>query len=70
MRYVAFPAATSRMPLTLYNIPLHYGDWTVLAGPTESGLYLLEATEEAVETLKELYDGYYLFMEDFDEQTG
>jgi hypothetical protein len=65
MRYVAIPAAISRLPLTLYNTPDHHGGWTIIAGPTESGLYILEATEEAIDTMKELYDGFYLFMEDF-----
>ena len=66
LRYVAFPSAISRIPLAFYNDPIHYGDWTIVSGPTESGLYLLEATKEAIASLKELYDGHYLFMEDFE----
>lgn len=67
MRYVAFPSAFSRIPLELENIPSQCDNWTIVVGPTESGLYLLEATEEAIEVMKRLYDGLYLFMEDFDE---
>ena len=65
MRFVAFPSAFVRMPLELENVPSQKGNWTIVAGPTESGLYLLEATENAIEVMKRLYDGFYLFMEDF-----
>lgn len=67
MRYIAFPSAFSRIALELENIQSQHGNWTIVIGPTENGLYILEATEEAIEVMKSLYDGFYLFMKDFDE---
>lgn len=67
MRYVAFPSAWSRESLDMNNVPSQHGNWTIVAGPTESGLYILEANEEAIELMRMLYGSYYLFMEDFCE---
>jgi len=67
MRYVAFPSAFSQIPLVLDGTLNQHSNWTIVIGPTESGLYILEATEEAIEAMRELYNGFYLFMRDFDE---
>lgn len=66
MRYIAFPSSYSQIALSL--IPnIQYDTWTIIAGPTESGLYIIEATQETIEGLKQLYDGFYIFMEDFEQ---
>jgi hypothetical protein len=64
-RYIAFPASFRRLPLTLANVSVEQGNWTIQYGPTESGLYLLEATDSAIKALSSIYDGLYTFMEDF-----
>jgi len=65
VRFVAFPAAISRLPLDLPALSSEIPNWTTIGKPTSSGLYLLEATSQAIHQLREVFDGHYLFMEDF-----
>lgn len=65
MRFIAFPSAFKRQPLSLESIPSEKNNWKILIGPTESGLYLIEATVSAINSLMKIYDGHYVFMEDF-----
>jgi hypothetical protein len=63
-RWIAFPTAFSRVPLQLGKSREIEG-WRIISGPTESGVFLVEATVEAISVLKRIYHGYYSFMEDF-----
>lgn len=63
-RYVAFPASWARVPMhiQLFNS----GDYLrIISGPTDSGLYLIEATDTAIDQLRQLYAGRYILIEDF-----
>ena len=63
MRYVAFPSSEYRKPLRLENIDI---DYEIIVGPTESGLYIIEASELSIGSIREVFDEYYVFIEDFD----
>jgi hypothetical protein len=42
---------------------------SVLAGPTESGLYIIEGDNFSISLLKILIEPYYILMEDFEVPT-
>lgn len=64
-RYVAFPSSFSRIPLLTLDTLLLDEDWGfILSGPTPSGLYLLRVDDKTIQTLRSIYDGLYLFMDD------
>lgn len=65
MRFIAFPSVEKQQRLILENLPSEKDNWKILAGPTTSGLFLIEATESAINSLIDIYDGLYIFMEDF-----
>lgn len=63
MRFIAFPSVEQRKIINLHELPRN--GWRVTAGPTKSGLYLLEGSKEAIDILQEAIYGYYVIMEDF-----
>jgi hypothetical protein len=67
MRCVVFPSYSckdERPPLSLF---LDEAEITIVAGPTESGLFLLEANLVEVELLKLLAFPFYILFEDFEK---
>jgi hypothetical protein len=67
MRYVIFPSYQYQDE----NRPdiLEEEGITILQGPTESGLYLIDCDSLVLEKLKSTIEPYYLLMEDFETQT-
>lgn len=63
MRFIAFPSSSSRKIINLNS--LEANGWKIIAGPTASGLYLIEASQDAANILQEALNGYYILMEDF-----
>ena len=64
MRFVAFPSSFHRLPLELDRLSSEIDGWQIVYS-SETGLYIIEACPAAIEKLKEIYDDFYLFMEDF-----
>jgi hypothetical protein len=63
-RYIAFPASWVRVPMHL-QLFHSKGYLRIISGPPESGLYLIEATDTAIDELRQLYAGRYILIEDF-----
>jgi hypothetical protein len=65
-RYIAFPASWARVPMHLQLFDKDFdNDMRIISGPSDSGLYLIEATDTAIDRLRQLYAGRYILMEDF-----
>lgn len=67
MRYVAFPSFQSKDEIrpNLHEF-IGESDVTIIAGPTQSGLYLVEGSDSAIDILEFMAYPYYVFMPDFD----
>lgn len=64
MRFIAFPSVEQKKIINLHIICFN-DNWRIVAGPTPSGLYLLEGSKEVIDILQEAIYGYYIIMEDF-----
>jgi hypothetical protein len=64
MRYIAFPLYENREVIRIQEMTSPLYHCKIVSGPTESGLYLLDATPEAIDLLTQMFGAYYAFMED------
>lgn len=66
MRYVAFPSYEAKNDWVPSLHELVIDPDIIVAGPTPSGLYIVEGSLITINLLKFMADPYYIFMEDFD----
>ncbi len=66
MRYVVFPTYECKDEVIPALHTLVIEPDIIVAGPTASGLYLVEGSEVSLDLLKFMAKPYYLFVEDFD----
>jgi hypothetical protein len=64
MRFIAFPLYENREVIRIQEMTSPLFACEIISGPTESGLYLLEATSAGIELLRKIFGDHYLFMED------
>jgi hypothetical protein len=66
VKYIVFPSYEFDNKLVPSFIEIKNEGIIILAGPTESGLFLIEGDEFSIALLKVLVQPYYLLMEDFE----
>lgn len=69
MRYVVFPSFEYKNEGVPSLEELMVDPDIIVAGPTRSGVYIVEGSETAIQLLKFMADSYYIFMQDFESPT-